>query len=106
MKRLGLSLAAGVFLTMLVGCAASPESGAGTPSRAEQARSISTAFICNCAECPLMRLDTCYCEYAEETKAYIRQLVARGTYSREEIIAKVDSRYGGLRRGTKKSAGK
>lgn len=61
MRGPGISgMVAVIALAVLIGCAGSPESGTNGQSSADQVKSISAAFMCNCGECVGMRLDTCY----------------------------------------------
>jgi hypothetical protein len=103
MRRTGISgIVGGIALMVLVGCAGSLEGSADGQSSTDRAKGISSAFMCDCGRCMYMRLDDCFCPDAEAAKMYIRQLLARDKYSREEILSKVDSRYGGLRADAKK----
>jgi cytochrome c-type biogenesis protein CcmH/NrfF len=88
-------------LTVLFACAGSPESGAKTGVGAEEFESIASAFTCDCemAWCVMQTLDRCPCTYAVEARMYIRQLLASGKHSREEILKKVHKKYGGLKAG-------
>ncbi|MBW2064710.1 MAG: cytochrome c-type biogenesis protein CcmH [Deltaproteobacteria bacterium] len=58
-----------------------------------QIASIVSQFDCSCGQCDKI-LATCDCPTAQDTYAYISDLVNGGKYSRKEVIQMVNRRYG------------
>ncbi len=61
-----------------------------------EVREVAANFNCPCGKCGVARLDICTCDIprgAVEAKSYIQILLNEGL-SREEVIRKVEERYG------------
>jgi len=82
--------------TVLIGCASTPEVSADGLGSTDEASSIASGFVCKCGTCADLRVDKCSaCGTSDAVYTYIRKLLAEDKYSREEIIAKVDSKFRG-----------
>jgi hypothetical protein len=71
---------------------------AGTPGGAANRADVIAHFRCPCNSCEIDELAACDCPHpggAQEVKGFIDEAISLNRYSSDEIVALVESRYGG-----------